>query len=146
MPVNGYSVGRDVTVTVAGPGGTSIVIPASEITAFDKRPLKREDVSRPLNSPPMFLYMPDGWRGTFSVDRQDSTLDSFQAALEAAFWAGTNSLSGTILETITEPDGSTSQYRYNGVMLWVDEPGSAAADRKISQRVEWSASTRVQVS
>jgi hypothetical protein len=145
MPVNGYSVGRDVTVTISGPGGTTIVIPASAVTAFDKRPGKREDYSRPLNSPPIPLYMPDGWRGTFSVDRQDPTLDTFQASQEANFWAGQNTLSGTILESITETNGSTSQYRYDDVMYWVDEPGAASADRKISQRVEWTAGRRTRV-
>jgi hypothetical protein len=145
MPFNGFTVGSDVTVSVAGPGGTAIVIPASEITAFDKRPMKREAVSRPLNGPPIFLYMPDGWRGTFGVDRQHSTLESFQAQLEASFFAGTNLLSGTILETITEPNGTTSHYQYTGVMLWVEDPGAAMAERKITQRVEWCATTLKQV-
>jgi hypothetical protein len=108
MPVNGYSVGRDVTVTISGPGGTSIVIPASAITSFNKRPGKREDYSRPLNSPPIPLYMPDGWRGTFSVDRQDPTFDTFQASQEANFWADQNVLSGTILESWSPPSCSST--------------------------------------
>lgn len=145
MPVNGWSVGRDVTVTLAGPGGVSIIIPSSQVTHFDAKPLKREDWHRPLNSPPMPIYMPDGWRGTVEFDRGNNTLDQFQATLESNFWNGTNTLSGTILETITENDGSVSQYQFDGVMYWVDDPGNFRADSKVQQRLEFCAGTRTPV-
>ena len=146
MPVNGFTVGRDVTVTLAGPGGTGIVIPANSVTHFTKRPIKKEDWSHPLNLPPIPLILHDGWRGTVEVDRQDSTLDSFQAALEANYWAGLNNLSGTILESITETTGKNSQFRYDDVLYWVSEPGDGTPDRKLSQRIEWACGTRKQVS
>jgi hypothetical protein len=34
---------------------------------------------------------------------------------------------------------------YDDVMYWVDDPGSTSADRKISQRVEWTAGRRTRV-
>lgn len=145
MPVNGFTVGRDVLVTIGGPGGANIVIPAFQVTKFTKRPLKKEDWSRPLNGPPIPLYMPDGWRGTVDVDRADATLDTFQAALEATYYAGQNTLSGTILESITENNGSNTQYRYDGVMFWIEEPGDAHQDKKIDQKLDWCASTRKRV-
>lgn len=145
MPINGFTVGRDVTVTLAGPGGTTIVIPASEVTHFEKRPLRREDWSRPLNSPPIPLYQPDGWRGQVGIDRQDASLDTFQANLEAQFWAGQNILSGWILETVTETNGTQTQYRYDDVMYWVEDPGMATADRRVQQRLDFCAGTRKRV-
>jgi hypothetical protein len=145
VPVNGFTVGRDVVVTIAGPGGTPIVIDAADVTHFTKRPLKKDDWSRPLNSPPIPLYMPDGWRGTVDVDRQDPTLDTFQANLEATYWAGQNILAGTMLESVTEPNGTNSQYRYDDVMYWVEDPGDASADKRVSQRLEWCCGTRKRV-
>lgn len=90
MPVNGYTVGRDTTVNMTGPNGTNIILPPDQVTNFDAKPLKREEVSRPLNSPPKFLYMPDGWRLTIEADRQDASLDQYMSDVEQAFWAGAN--------------------------------------------------------
>jgi hypothetical protein len=145
LPVNGFTVGRDISITLAGPGGGTIVIPASAVTHFTKRPLKKDDWSRPLNSPPIPLYLADGWRGTVDIDRQDASLDTFQANLEASYWAGQNILSGTMLESITETNGTSSQYRYDDVMYWVEDPGDGTPDKKVSQRIEWCCGTRKRV-
>lgn len=146
MPVNGYTVGRDVTVTLSGPGGTTIVIPASQITHFDAKPLKREEWARPLNSPPQPIYMPDGWRGTVEVDRLDATLDTFQSRLESNFWGGINTANGTAIETITEDNGSITQYQFNNVMYWVEDPGTFRADGIVRQRMEFCAGQRIRIS
>lgn len=146
MPVNGYTVGRDLVVTMAGPGGQSIVIDSDQVTHFDAKPLKREDFARPLNSPPRPLYIPDGWRGTVEVDRADATLDTFQSNQEANFWNGQNILSGTMLETITEDDGSVTQYQFTSVMYWVEEPGTYRADGKVMQRIDFCAGQRKRIS
>jgi len=142
MPVNGYTVGRDVTVTISGAGGNNIIISSDQVTHFEARPVKRQDWARPLNLPPRPLYMPDGWQGTFEVDRADATLDSYQADLESEFWNGQNILAGTLLETITEDDGSVTQYQFDGVMYWVEEPGAFRVDGIVRQRVEFCAGRR----
>ena len=146
MPVNGFTVGRDVTVTLTGPGSTSIIISASQVTSFDAKPGKREVWSRPLNLPPLPLYMPDGWRGTLSVDRSDATLDTFLNTLEAAFWNGQNTLAGSVLQTITEDDGSITQWQFPNAMFWVDDPGAYHADGIINQRLEFCAGRRIRIS
>lgn len=146
MPVNGYTVGRDVTITVTGPGNTSIVIPAAQVTQFEAKPLKREDWARPLNSPPKPLYIPDGWRGTVEVERQDASLDSFQANFEANFWNGQNMLPGSVLQTITEDDGSVTQWQFPQAMFWVEEPGVYKEPGPIKQRLEFCAGIRTRVS
>lgn len=142
MPVNGYTTGRDVTVTIVGPGGTNVILDPTQVTQFDAKPLKKEDWSRPLNLPPIPLYMPDGWRGTIQADRKDSSLDDMQDAQELSFWAGQNMRSGTIMETITESDGSLTQRRFDNCQFWVEEPGAYHGEGKITQRVEFCASTR----
>lgn len=142
MPVNGFTVGRDVTITMVGANGVDLVLAPDQITNFDAKPIKKEDWSRPLNLPPKPLYLPDGWRGTVQLDRQDSSLDQFQSDYEQQYWNGENMLPGTILQTITEDDGTTTQYRFDGCMFWVEEPGQWHDGGKISQRMEFCASTR----
>lgn len=145
MPVNGYTVGRDVTVTMTGPGGTTVVIPATAITNFDAKPHMRKEWSRPLNVPPQPIYIPDGWTGVIEVDRTDATLDTFQATLEDAFWNGKNTLSGMILQTVTEDDGSVTQYQYESVLYWVDNPGNYRAEGRVTQHIEFCSSRRTRI-
>lgn len=147
MPVNGYTTGRDVQVVLNQVGGGNLtgntVLSPAQITGFDAKPMKREVWARPLNSPPAPIYMPDGWKGTIEVDRMDSTLDAYQAGIEANFWNGVNLVSGTITETITEDDGSQTVIQFNNCMFWVEDPGSYKADGNVTQRVEFSAGQRV---
>lgn len=145
MPVNGFTVGRDITVTISGPGNNSIVISSDQVTMFDAKPGKKEVWSRPLNVPPQPVYMPDGWRGTIHVDRSDATLDTFLANLELNYWNGENTLPGSVLETITEDDGSVTQWQFPLCMFWVDDPGSYHADGLVVQRLEFCCGTRKRV-
>lgn len=145
MPVNGYTVGRDVTVTmidrqngVAGRSGR-LVIDSANVVSFDAKALKKEDWARPLNSPPMPLYIPDGWRGTLEIDRTDNTADLYQQNIEDRFWNGGNTTSGSIQELINEPDGSKTVKQYTQAMFWVEDTGTYRADGKVVQRIEWSA-------
>lgn len=142
MPVNGFTVGRDVVVTMAGPGGAQIIIDSTQITNFDAKPHNRKEWSRPLNVPPMPIYIPDGWTGVVEVDRTDATLDTFQTSLEDTFWNGQNTLNGTILQTVTEDDGSITQYQFEGAMFWVDNPGNYKAEGRVTQHIEFCASRR----
>jgi len=145
MPVNGYTVGRDVQIVMNSPTGNGVggtVIPPDQITSFDAKPMKKEVWARPLNSPPQPIYMPDGWKGTIEVDRMDATLDTYQATIEGNFWQGTNTASGIVTETITEENGNQTVIQYNGCMFWVEDPGSYKADGNIVQRVEFSAGER----
>lgn len=145
MPVNGYTVGRDVTVNMVGPDGVNIILSPEQITNFTAKPLKREDWSRPLNSPPQPLYMPDGWKITIACDRKDASLDSYQSDVEQAYWSGQNMLAGTILQTVIEANGTTTQYRFDSVQFWIEEPGNYVADGKVNQHIEASAATRKRV-
>jgi hypothetical protein len=129
---------------MAGSGGT-IVIPSAQVTHFDAKPIKKEAWSRPLNSPPQPIYMPDGWKGTIMVDRADATLDTFQAGLESAFWNGQNTLSGTIMQTITEDNGGTTQFQFINVMFWIEAPGAYAVDGIIKQTIEFCSGERKRV-
>jgi hypothetical protein len=44
-----------------------------------------------------------------------------------------------------QPDGSTVQYRYTGVMLKYDNAGSWKGDETVKLTVSWCASRRIKV-
>lgn len=141
MPLNGYSIGKDVKLTINGPNGLLRIT----LTAFDAKPVYTDLKASPLDSPPVHMSIPSGWKGTFKLDRQDSTIDDFLATNEAAYWAGQNILQGSITETISEVDGSSSRYRYTQVNLKVTDPGSWAGEKLVDQSLEFEASRRLKL-
>jgi len=141
MPINGYSVGKDVVLTLNMASGILRVI----LTNFDAKPVYTDLKAMPLNSPPEHMSIPTGWKGTAKCDRQNSTLDDYAAANEAAYWAGQNILTGTITETISEVDGSTSRYKFTNVNLKVTDPGAWAGEKLVDQTLKSEASRRLKL-
>jgi hypothetical protein len=141
MPLNGYSVGKDVVLTVNTPNGVLRL----NITNFDAKPVYTDLKSMPLGSPPKHMSIPTGWKGTMKLDREDSTVDDYAAQVEAAYWAGQNIVTGSITETISEVNGATSRYRYTNVNLKITDPGAWAGEKLVDQSLEFEASRRLKL-
>jgi len=142
MPVNGFTVGRDIALVIQTAGGPLQV----NITDFSADPMFTELKSKPLSGVPVFGIIPDGWKVSFKIDRQGPVLDNYFAAAEAGYYNGQSQPAGTIYETISEPDGSVSQWRYTGVVLKLDKAGDFSGDKKTEQSVSGMAATKVKVS
>lgn len=142
MPVNSFSVGKDVALDIIGPNGP---IRFTLITMFDAKQDTSEVKVKGLDgiTRPVVFY--DGWSGSFALERQDSSMDDYFAKLEADYYAGVNQSSLTIMETITEVSGAVSQYRYTGVILKFDDAGSWSGDATVKQKFSFIASRRLKV-
>jgi hypothetical protein len=140
---NQFNIGKDVTLDVIGPNGP---LRFNIITGFECKPSYKSVDSKGLDGLDRFDDFPAGWSGSFSIDRSDSTVDDFFAQKEANFYAGNSSTPCTITETITEINGSVSQYRYTGVALTYQNAGSKSADNKIMLTVGFRAARRIKVS
>jgi hypothetical protein len=79
------------------------------------------------------------------VERQDSTLDDFWAQFEANYYAGISEQGMTLTETITEPSGAVSQYRYVEVLLKLEDAGSWEGDKTVKQKASFVAARRLKV-
>lgn len=143
MPFNNFSIGKDVVLDVITPTGP-LQLPVTT-TGFEAKPQYNTIKSIALDGVNRETLVPTGWEGTITLDRQNAAIDSFFAQYEAAYYAGQNLKTGTITETITEADGSVSQFLYTGVMLKFDESGNKTGDNKIEQKVGFFASKRLQV-
>ena len=143
MPVNNFTTGKDVSLVIQTPSG-ALTVPG--ITDFTADPLFTDLKSKPLTGIPIHGYIPDGWKLSFKVDRQDPNIDNYFASLEATYFAGGNITGGTVYETITEADGSITQWRYTGVVLKFDKAGDFSGDKKVEQNFSGMASTKVKVS
>lgn len=142
MPLNGFSVGRDVSldiVTASGP------LTFGLITKFTSKQDITDKKIKGLDGITRHVRFPDGWSGTFDIERQDNTLDDYFAQLEADYYDGLNEQSCTMTETIQEVNGSVSQYRYLGVLLKFDDSGDKAGDNTIQQKLSFVAARRIKV-
>ena len=140
MPVGGFSVGRDVSLTIRANNG---ILRLGLLTDFEAKPLIGEVKILGLDGLARTRYLPEGWGGSFSVTRQDSTLDDYWAQLEDSYYSGADIGAGIISETITEPDGSISRYRFNDVFLKLTDAGTWSGNKEVKQKLEWAASRRV---
>lgn len=144
MPFDNFSIGKDITLDVVLPDGTPLALPVTT-TGFEAKPEYAKLKSVALDSVNREVSIPQGWRGTIELDRRDDTVDSFFAAQEAGYYAGANTLTGTITETISEADGSVSTYQYIKVNLSFEEAGKKEGDKKIMQKIGFFASQRIRL-
>lgn len=143
MSLNGYSVGKDIALDIIGAQGP---LRFSQIISFMSKPDTTDQKIKGLDGITRHLRFPDGWSGSFEIERQDSTVDDYFSQIEANYYAGLNEIPVTITETITEVNGSVSQYRYLQVILVLEDAGNFKGDASVHQKVRFMSARRVKVS
>jgi len=143
MPLNGFSVGRDITLSINTDQGVKRF---SLITGFSSKPQSTDQRLKGIDGITRHLVFPEGWQGTFNLERQDNTLDDYWATIEENYYSGLSLGEASITETITEVDGSISQYRYQGVIFKLNDAGDWKGDKSVSQSLDFLASRRIKVS
>ncbi len=141
MPVANFSIGHDVAVDITDPI-TGKIVTFGAVTGFQAESQTKQITSEPLNGPPQFAETFNGWKGQVDFDRTANDVDLFFQKLEDNYWNGVNTLLGVITETITEKDGSLTQFKFEGVAFKLGDAGKWKAQEKVSLRVDWMASRR----
>lgn len=142
MPLDGYSLGRDVAFDVNKATG---VLRLAKVIKFTKKPNITSQKITLLTGVVDELQWPGGWTGTIQFQRDGSTADDWQAQWEDDYYNGVNRDPSTITETITEPSGKTSVYRYENVQLHLSNAGDASGEKTIEQEFTWTARRRKKV-
>jgi len=143
MPINSFNVGKDVSLDIVDPNQG--VITFTLITGFAAKQRIKEDRISGLDGVIRPLILPDGWEGSLDIERSDSLVDDYFAAVEAAYYNGQSVQSATITETISEASGAVSQYRYTGVMLKFENAGDWKGESSVKLKVGFLASRRLKV-
>jgi hypothetical protein len=94
----------------------------------------------PYNGLPRYGYLPDGYKGNFSIKRVGSQLDLLQIQLIQLFNRGGLVNAGYINKQTVNTDGSITRFQYIRAVFWMDSVSSGSRDKEISQSVEWMAS------
>lgn len=143
MPTAAFNLGRDCTIVIQTPTGR---LDAQIVTQFDAKQKVKNLRIAPLNGPPIGADLPDGWDGTFQLDRANASVDDYFSNLEQTFWAaGTFPINITIYQYVQEVSGSTSTYQYDGVTMHLNETGTWKAEEQVKQTVTFFAATRRKV-
>jgi len=143
MPVNDFSVGKDVSLTIVTSYGTTVF---SGLTNFTADPMTTDLKSKGIDGTPRFGFIPDGWKGSFTLDRLDPSVDNYWAQVEADYFAGKNIKAGSISEIITEADGSITEWKYTGVILRLERAGDWGGDKKVEQTISFEAAFKKRIS
>ncbi len=142
MPINGLSVGRDISLDIITPQGP---LRLNKITKFTSKPEMVDEKIKPINAAPIHLRFPDGWSGSLEIERDSDTLDRYFAQIEDNYFVGLSETACTITETIIEPRDAISQYRYEGVLLKLEDAGEWEDAKSVKQKVSFVASRRKKV-
>ena len=139
MSFTTFSVGRDTQLVVMVPSGR---IDLTHVTAFESRQLTQSVRVSRMDGTHMGTELPRGWEGAFELDRGNSAVDDFIASTEQRYYNGSGSVVGTMYQYITEPDGSTSTYQYDGVSFRLANAGTWRGESSVKQKLEFFAATR----
>lgn len=142
MPTTQFSIGRDCQLVVIGPRGR---IDLTYVIAFESRQLTTPVRVDRMDGVPMAAELPKGWEGSFELERGTSEVDDFIAAAEAAYFAQGSLPFGTLYQYVSEVDGSTSTYQYDGVVFKLMNAGAWKGDSSVKQKLEFWASKRTRV-
>jgi hypothetical protein len=137
------SIGKDVAVDIVLSGGGTLRL--GNVTAFDAKPKVKKLNSLGIDGVNRNGVIPEGWSLSFDVDRESRLVDDWWAAYEEGYYNGETVQNVTVLETITEADGSISQWRYEGVALHYDDAGRWKSDDFVKQKITGDAAFKRRV-
>lgn len=135
------SIGKDIAVNVTLPGGGQLQIEG--ITSFDRKPKFKKLESHQIDGITRTATIPGTWELSFEIDRVDNTLDEFFALIDEQYFSGATVENCTVTETITEPSGQISRYRYEGVSMHFNDAGNWKSDSFVKMKIGGEASRRV---
>ncbi|HEX3350108.1 MAG TPA: hypothetical protein VHS58_18620 [Acetobacteraceae bacterium] len=142
MTSNVFSVGRDCQLVVIGPFGR---VDLTHVTGFESRQVTHPIRIDRIDGVQLAAELPKGWDGSFDLERGSSAAEDFIAAIEAAYFAGSPVVPGTLYQYVQETDGSTSTYQYEGVVFKLAQAGQWKSDASVKQKLEFFAGKRKRV-
>jgi hypothetical protein len=142
VALTNFSVGVDTQLVVLGPAGR---VDLTYVTGFEARQLTYSVRVDRLDGTQMGAELPKGWEGAFEIERGDSTVDDFIAAAEQQFYNGSTVPAGSMYQYVSETNGSTSTYLYDGVTFKLTSAGQWKGDSGVKQKLEFFATRRMRI-
>ena len=142
MPTNAFTLGRDTQLVVIGPQGR---VALSHVTSFESRQMTQPIRVDRLDGTQLAAELPKGWEGSFELERGSSAADDFIATTEQIYYSSGQLPVSTLYQYVTEANGSTSTYQYDGAVFKLSAAGSWRGDASVKQKLDFFAARRVRV-
>lgn len=142
MSQHGYSIGRDITLTVIDGNGAAFDL--GKVTAFEAKQDTTEGKIKRLDGiTDNMQFYDEGWTGSFNMERSGPDVDLLFNLLQSNYQQGLDQAYFTILETINEPAaGLVTQFQYKRVTLKLVDAGKWEAGKTVSQKIDFWAGER----
>ncbi|WP_234775175.1 hypothetical protein [Paraburkholderia tropica] len=144
MAANTFNIGRD-GLQLTTFDATLGQVQFNGLTGFTAKPRYKKLESEGADGVTRFRNVPNGHEGTFEIDRVDSSAEAYFAQKESNFFAQYPPSQSTITQTVTELDGTVTQWQYTNVEMALENAGDWKALDKVPLQVSWSASKKIQV-
>lgn len=145
MPVNGMNVGIDYSFGLFDVN-TNALVDLGDIQNVVLTANKHDIKSMPYNNVPRFGYVPDGFKGTFTLLRTKADIEDLAILLAQNFQAGAVVQAGYLNQSVSNPDGSARRYQYTRCVFFLTDHGTISRETTVKQTVEWWASDKVRIS
>lgn len=142
MPANGLTTGIDSKITFSDADG---VRQFAILESFHSSENADAPEKVAMDGSTRFPKFHKGWKGSFTFQRTSDVLDRYIALQESEFYGGIDQLPGTITQTITNVDGSVSQYSFSNVVLILENAGDYTGTDIVTQTFSWMASRKQQL-
>ena len=142
MPANGLSTGIDIKISFSDADGVQQFAILESFSASENATATEKVAIDGTTRFPKFHL---GWKGSFVYQRNSDVLDQYIALQEANYYLGVDQLPGTITQTITEANGSVSQYSYSNVVLILENGGTWTGTDIVTQNFSWQGSRKQQL-
>jgi hypothetical protein len=137
MPAAGRTVGRDLTLVIVDPnynGGMPLAFPVIADSNFRQLAKRLQWIA--MDGTNSYAEIPQGWEVSVTIDRADGSVMNYFVQTEANYFTGASTSQLYVSETITNPDGSTSQYRYVQGTAKLTDGGKFAGDDKVQVKID----------
>jgi len=145
MPASAYNVGADAVFTLFTSAGIIDTDASAGVTSFKAKQLTTLIKDIRISGQMYPKHLPEGWEGSFIYTRVDSALDDYFADLEASYYQGNDLPTGTITQTITNVDGTISEYRFEDLALMLDDAGNYEGNKEVKMGISFVAGRRIKV-
>lgn len=134
------TIGKDITIDIVLRTGR--ILRLGNVTSFDRKPVHKKINSDGIDGVPKKGVIPGGWELMLDVDREHNEAELWWDDYERRYYDGEAIQNVTVTETITEGDGSITQFRYEGVALHLDDAGAYKGDSNVKMKLKGEASFR----
>ena len=142
MPLDGLTSGIDNKITITDLNGVQQFAILENFTAKEDAPVDKVVAMDGNVRHPKFHQ---GWSGSFTIERNGPFQDAYFAQQEASYYLGADQIPATITQTITENNGTVSQWQFSQVVLTFEDAGNYSGTEIVKQNVSFMASRRFQL-